>query len=67
MIPSCLASVSRAAEQVLIFNTSAMTIPTTIYLHRSHAESHILLSGVTFHSESEISVHKHTFHAGGKP
>ena len=64
MVPSCLASVSRAAEQV--FDCLQ------IYLHRSHhivhfsAENHILLNSVTFHSESELSLHKITSYAGGQ-
>ena len=70
MIPSCLASVSRAAEQAFIGYCLLIQfdIPTANYLHRSHfsAESHILLSGVTFHSESPSSPHKITSHAGGQ-
>ena len=68
MIPSCLASVSSAAEQAFDCLLIYIEIPTANYLHRSHfsAESHILLSGVTFHSESQISLHKITSHAGGQ-
>ena len=45
---------------------SALTIPTANYLHRSHlsAESHVLLSGVIFNSESQISLHKTTSQLG---
>ena len=69
MISSCsLASGSRAAEQAFNCLLICIDIPTAIYLHRLHfsAESHNLLSGVTSYSESDISLHKITSHAGGQ-
>ena len=70
MIPSCLASVSRAAEQasdclLICIDNSYCHFTRTGY--NVSAESQILLSGVTYHSDREISLHKTRSHAGGKP
>ena len=61
----------RAADFILLVAFDCLikltlTIPTTIYMNRSLfcAESHVSLSGVTCHSESEMSPHKTTCHLG---
>ena len=68
MTPSCLAIVSRAAEQAFACLLICIDNLYHHFLHKSHcsAESHILLSGVTFDSRSEISLHRITSHAGGQ-